>query len=160
MTRARGRRVAKAAALDPASESLRAEAYDLRAKGHTFTLITRELGIPYGQAQKFGKEYDARHGKPGNIVRRLGEETTAGGAIRIPVRELRNDSARILRRVETGERFLITVSGHEVAELIPAQSRSHFVPRSVLEGIIREAPLDQHFSDDIEKAAGQRVDEL
>ncbi len=160
MPQRRGRHAAKAVVIDPGSESLRAEAYELRAKGHTYALITRELGIPYGQAQKFGKEYDARHGKPGAIVRRLGEENTPSGAIRIPVRELRNDSARILRRVETGQRFLITVSGHEVAELIPAESRSHFVPRSALERILREAPLDKDFTHDIEAVAGQRVDEL
>ena len=160
MAKARRRRVPRATATEPGNESLRANAYELRAKGHTFALITRELGIPYSQAQEFGKEYDARHGKPKDIVRRLAEETTSTGAIRIPVRELRNDSARILRQVEAGKRFLITVSGHEVAELVPIGSRSHFMPRSVLEGILREAPLDKDFAADIEKAAGQRVDEL
>src|SRR6202022_2478470 len=113
------RRVPRATATEPGKESVRANAYELRAKGHPFPLITPDLGIPYGQAQEVGKEYDARHGKPKDIVRRLAEETTSTGAIRIPVRELRNDSARVLRPVEAGKRFLITVSGHEVAELIP-----------------------------------------
>ncbi|WP_325048230.1 type II toxin-antitoxin system Phd/YefM family antitoxin [Actinomyces sp. Z16] len=37
----------------------------------------------------------------------------------IPHRELRNDSAAILRRVEAGESFEITNNGRPVAELVP-----------------------------------------
>lgn len=37
----------------------------------------------------------------------------------IPHRELRNDSAAILRRVEAGESFVVTNNGRPVAELIP-----------------------------------------
>jgi len=56
----------------------------------------------------------------------------------IGVRELRNDTAAILRRVEAGERLTITVSGRPVAELIPLEERPTFrswewfqeVPRS------------------------------
>ncbi|MDO4888815.1 MAG: type II toxin-antitoxin system prevent-host-death family antitoxin [Actinomycetaceae bacterium] len=37
----------------------------------------------------------------------------------IPHRELRNNSAAILRRVESGESFEITNNGRPVAELVP-----------------------------------------
>jgi len=40
-------------------------------------------------------------------------------ATTIPQRELRNDVSAILRRVEAGEEFVVTVSGREVAELRP-----------------------------------------
>ena len=40
-------------------------------------------------------------------------------ATTIPQRELRNDVGAVLRRVEAGEEFIITVSGRPVAELRP-----------------------------------------
>lgn len=43
-------------------------------------------------------------------------------ATTIPQRELRNDVSAILRRVEAGEEFVVTVSGREVAELRPVRS--------------------------------------
>ncbi len=45
-----------------------------------------------------------------------------------PQRELRNNTASLLRRVEAGERLRITVHGHPVAELVPIDSARHFVP--------------------------------
>lgn len=45
----------------------------------------------------------------------------------IPARELRNDVSRVLRRVESGERLRVTVSGRPVAELSPLPTR----PRSI-----------------------------
>ena len=37
----------------------------------------------------------------------------------VPQRELRNNTAELLRRVERGERLTITVHGHPVADLVP-----------------------------------------
>ncbi|MBC6449462.1 type II toxin-antitoxin system Phd/YefM family antitoxin [Actinokineospora xionganensis] len=37
-------------------------------------------------------------------------------------RELRNDNAEIMRRVESGERFTVTRNGKPVADLVPHQS--------------------------------------
>ena len=42
-------------------------------------------------------------------------------ATTIPQRELRNDISSVLRRVEAGEEFVVTVSGRAVAELRPVQ---------------------------------------
>lgn len=39
----------------------------------------------------------------------------------ISQRELRNDNADIMRRVERGERFTVTRSGKPVADLVPHQ---------------------------------------
>lgn len=41
----------------------------------------------------------------------------------IPARELRNDVSAVLRRVEAGEQFLITLHGRPIAELKPLTSR-------------------------------------
>lgn len=40
-------------------------------------------------------------------------------ATRIPQRELRNNNADILNRVEAGERFVVTRNGSAVADLVP-----------------------------------------
>jgi prevent-host-death family protein len=46
----------------------------------------------------------------------------------VPQRELRNNTAKLLRRVEAGERLRITVHGHPVAELVPVDRAQQFVP--------------------------------
>jgi prevent-host-death family protein len=46
----------------------------------------------------------------------------------VPQRELRNNTAGLLRRVEAGERLRITVHGHPVAELVPVDHAQQFVP--------------------------------
>jgi prevent-host-death family protein len=46
----------------------------------------------------------------------------------VPQRELRNNTAELLRRVERGERLTITVHGHPVADLVPREQRRRFVP--------------------------------
>ena len=51
-------------------------------------------------------------------------------ATEIPQRALRNETGKLLRRVEHGERLRITVHGHPVADLVPieAPQRRTFVP--------------------------------
>lgn len=53
----------------------------------------------------------------------------------VPQRELRNNTADLLRRVEGGERLRITVHGHPVAELVPLGRAQPFVP---FEEVVRE----------------------
>jgi prevent-host-death family protein len=145
--------------VEKSASGIKRRAFQLREKGFTYALIEKELGIPYAEAKQLGHEYDARHGKPRKVVRTLPPDSTGTGPIRIPVRELRNDSAGILRQVEAGRSFLITVSGREVAELGPVPSRSRFASKSAVEAIIREAPLDDQFMRDVHDAFDDRIDE-
>jgi len=59
----------------------------------------------------------------------------------VPQRELRNNTAGLLRRIEAGERLRITVHGHPVAELVPVDRVQEFVPFdelvSGLRGLLR-----------------------
>ena len=57
----------------------------------------------------------------------------------ITQRELRNDSARVLREVEAGETLLVARGGVPVAELRPAQPR-RFVPRATIAIAATKAP--------------------
>jgi prevent-host-death family protein len=146
--------------MEKSVQGTRRRAFQLREKGFTYALIEKQLGIPYAEAKQLGHEYDARHGKPKKILRTLATDSSGSGPIRIPVRDLRNDSAGVLRQVEAGRTFLITVAGREVAELGPVASRSRFATKAAVEEIIQEAPLDDQFISDVHAALGDRIDEL
>jgi prevent-host-death family protein len=57
----------------------------------------------------------------------------------ISQRELRNDSAAVLREVQSGRTVTVTRNGTPVAELRPVTQRQ-FVPRSVIAQAARRAP--------------------
>jgi len=50
----------------------------------------------------------------------------------VPQRQLRNETAKLLRRVEAGERLRVTVHGHPVAELGPPRAATAFLSRDRL----------------------------
>ena len=77
----------------------------------------------------------------------------------IPQRELRNNVGAVLREVEAGGSVRVTVRGRPVADLIPVRRGRRMVPRSVLEDIVRDAPLDRDFRRDVDDVIGQTVDE-
>ncbi|MCL4290412.1 MAG: type II toxin-antitoxin system prevent-host-death family antitoxin [Thermoleophilia bacterium] len=58
---------------------------------------------------------------------------------RITQRELRNDSAAVLREVQAGGRVIVTRNGVPVAELRPIEPR-RFVPRAVIAAAAGRAP--------------------
>jgi len=57
----------------------------------------------------------------------------------ITQRELRNDSAAILRDVQAGQTMVVTRNGVPVAELRPVQPR-RFVPRAAIAEAAAQAP--------------------
>lgn len=78
----------------------------------------------------------------------------------IPQRELRNNVAAILREVEAGAHLRVTVRGRPVADLVPLSQRPPGLSPSQVIRIVTEAPLDPGFADDVDAAAGARIDEL
>jgi prevent-host-death family protein len=78
----------------------------------------------------------------------------------IPQRELRNDISRILKEVALGKSLRVTVRGRPVADLVPVSEGRRFVPRGDLERILREAPLDEDFTHDIDAVLGATIEEL
>ena len=59
----------------------------------------------------------------------------------ITQRQLRNDSAAVLRDVQAGQSMIITRNGTPVAELRPV-SRRRFVPRAVIVEAARPPRID------------------
>ncbi len=77
----------------------------------------------------------------------------------ITQRELRNDSAAVLRDVENGETLIVTRNGTPVAELRPL-GRQSFVPRERLVRAARAAPkIDyRRFREDLDAFADDGVE--
>jgi prevent-host-death family protein len=76
----------------------------------------------------------------------------------VSVRELRNHTAAVLRRVEAGERLRVTVDRRPVAELVPLPSRATWVTRQrVLEGLTQ---ADTGLREELAAALPDTIDEL
>ncbi len=76
----------------------------------------------------------------------------------VSVRELRNHTAAVLRRVEAGERLRVTVDRRPVAELAPLPQRTTWVARQrVLDGLVQ---ADSALRDELAAALPDTIDEL
>lgn len=68
----------------------------------------------------------------------------------VPQRELRNNTAELLRRVQRGERLTITVHGHPIADLVPVVRPKGFVPYAeVAEQLRGLLPADDRLDDQL-----------
>lgn len=76
----------------------------------------------------------------------------------VSVRELRNHTAEVLRRVEAGERLRVTVDRRPVAELAPLPARDVWVPRQrVVDALVQ---ADAALRDELAEALADTIDEL
>jgi prevent-host-death family protein len=77
----------------------------------------------------------------------------------ITQRELRNDSAAVLREVEGGRTLVVTRNGTPVAELRPLGPR-RFVPRATIAEAAARAPrIDAgRFRAEVDAVIDQRID--
>jgi len=81
--------------------------------------------------------------------------------VEVATRELRNDTAGVLRRVEAGETVIITVRGKPVAELIPhRRDEPRWMPREELIELLKTHSADPGLRDDLERIAGDTTDDL
>lgn len=79
----------------------------------------------------------------------------------IASRELRNDTAGVLRRVQAGERVTVTVNGRPVADLVPVQrARRAWLGRDELVSRLRRVQADPGLRDDLARLAGDTTDDL
>jgi prevent-host-death family protein len=78
----------------------------------------------------------------------------------IPLRELRNQTSRVLRRVEAGERLTVTVAGRPVADLIPHSGRRTFVSRDELLRLLEARRPSPGLRDDIRRLIPDTTDDL
>lgn len=79
----------------------------------------------------------------------------------VPSRELRNDTAGVLRRVQDGEEVTVTVNGKPVAQLVPLrQSRRRWLPAAELARRLTIARADPGLRADLADLAGDTTDDL
>ena len=80
--------------------------------------------------------------------------------MRVASRELRNDTAGVLRRAAAGEVVQVTVNGEPVAELGPIhERRSHWTPKAAFAARLAAAQADPGLRADLRALAGD-TDEL
>ena len=76
----------------------------------------------------------------------------------VSVRELRNHTAEVLRRVEAGEPLRVTVDRRPVAELRPLPGRMMWVPRRrALDALVQ---ADSALTDQLAAALPDTLDDL
>jgi prevent-host-death family protein len=80
--------------------------------------------------------------------------------VEVASRELRNDTAGVLRKVEAGETIVITFRGKPVADLVPHRAEPRWIPRSELLEILRTKSADPGLRDDLDRLAGETTDDL
>lgn len=79
----------------------------------------------------------------------------------IATRELRNNTADVLRRVEAGEPVTITSRGRPVAEITPVRAaRRRPISRAELTRRLSHAQADSGLREDLALLAGDTTDDL
>lgn len=78
----------------------------------------------------------------------------------IPLRELRNQASRVLRRVEAGERLTVTVDGRPVADLVPHEDRRRFLTRVELVSLLGSLRPTPALRDDVRRALPDTTDDV
>jgi len=82
-------------------------------------------------------------------------------AIRVASRDLRNNTADLLRRVDAGEQIVITKRGDPVASLVPFQQpRRRWLPRAELVRRLAATQADPGLRDDLARLAGETTHDL
>lgn len=82
-------------------------------------------------------------------------------AIEVASRELRNNTAELLRQVSSGEQVVITTRGKPVASLVPFKpSRRRWLPRAELVRRLATAQADTGLREDLARLAGETTDDL
>jgi prevent-host-death family protein len=75
--------------------------------------------------------------------------------MRVASRELRNDTAGVLRRAAAGEALEITVNGEPIATLGPLQeSRSSWIPKTAVLSRLLAGQADHALAADLDRLSG------
>jgi prevent-host-death family protein len=80
--------------------------------------------------------------------------------MQIGVRELRNQTSRVIDAVRAGERVVLTVHGQAVADIVPHGQRARWLTGDSLRRELVERAADPELSDELDSLAGQTLDEL
>lgn len=78
----------------------------------------------------------------------------------IGVRDLRNQTGRVIDAVRAGERVTLTVHGEPVADIVPHGRRARWLSGPDLRRQLGERSADSALRQELEESMGQTLDEL
>ena len=78
----------------------------------------------------------------------------------VGVRELRNDTARVIDAVKAGERVTLTVRGEPVADIVPHGGRTRWLSGEAVRGQLQDRAADPRLRRDLDELAGDTLAEL
>jgi prevent-host-death family protein len=79
----------------------------------------------------------------------------------VPTRELRNNTAGVIQRMQAGEEIVITVNGKPVGRLVPmAEPRQWPIRREEFVRRMQHAQADPGLRDDLARLAGETTDDV
>jgi prevent-host-death family protein len=78
----------------------------------------------------------------------------------IGVRELRNQTGRVIDAVKAGERVTLTVHGEPVADVVSHGRRARWLSGPYLREQLASRAADPTLSRELDELAGQTLDEL
>jgi prevent-host-death family protein len=78
----------------------------------------------------------------------------------IGVRDLRNETGRVIDAVQAGERVTLTVHGEPVADIVPHGRRARWLSGPHLRRQLADRSADADLQSDLDELAGQTLDEL
>jgi prevent-host-death family protein len=78
----------------------------------------------------------------------------------VSVRDLRNRTAEVVAAVRAGQPVTLTSRGEPVADIVPHRRRARWLPGGWLRDQLAERQADSRLTDDLDRFAGQTIDEL
>jgi len=76
------------------------------------------------------------------------------------VRDLRNRTARVIDAVKAGERVVLTVNGDPLADIVPHGQRARWLSGEQLREQLNDRAADPALKEELDRLAGQTLDEL
>ncbi len=80
--------------------------------------------------------------------------------MQVGIRELRNRTSQVIDAVRAGERVVLTVHGEAVADIVPHGRRARWLTGDYLWRELADRAADPALRDDLDRLAGQTLDEL
>lgn len=80
--------------------------------------------------------------------------------MRVGVRDLRNDTSRVLDSVRAGERVTLTVHGEPVADIVPHGGRTRWLSGGEMRDQLARRAADPALRDELDDLAGDTLADL
>jgi prevent-host-death family protein len=78
----------------------------------------------------------------------------------VGVRDLRNDTARVLAAVQDGERVTLTVHGEPIADIVPHGARTRWLSGAAMRQQLAHRSADARLRRDLNELAGDTLADL